>query len=600
MSGQSKIKPLSFVVKPRRIINPSRIGNFKPPIGAIIIALLVLTGLLSLAPMALARAPVNPLTLSWIAPVEHSQPAIARAQPEPSIAQFRSEWLNQELKQAQAAVSLDGRRLFFVTRAGEYPADVRANVIETQLQSVADSAMPFELEVRQTNQLPAIYLNNRLLVTVTTRDTEDNFTPQAQAEVWMRDIQEALEQARKEREGRFIQRSLIHAIAILIAILVLNRGLTQMWRRYRQPLRDRLRGTTAEGETDNSISAIDLLFTLLGTLFRIILAGGTILYIANLFPFTRQWSYRITSVLVTSFTTPIITLTERSYSVIDLLIITAMLIAVVAVSGMATNALRSRVLRLAGLNRGAEEAISIVTKYSLIIIGSVVLLQLWGLDITSLTIVASALGVGIGFGFQDIAKNFGSGIVLVFERRIQIGDFVEVGQYVGTIERIGGRSTTIQTLDRTFIIVPNSRFLETEVINWSHRNPVSRLHLPVGVAYTSDVRQVENALLDAAKGHPDVLLVPPPRVFFKGFGSSSLDFELLIWISEPSQQFGIKSDLYFRIFSLLHHIGVEIPFAQRDLHVRSGTLPVQLSPELEQALLKWLDRNGHRKDGEML
>ncbi|AFY80218.1 small-conductance mechanosensitive channel [Oscillatoria acuminata PCC 6304] len=593
MSGESKIKPLSFVVKPSRTVNPSRIGQFKPLIGATIITLLALIGLLSLTPMPSAGATINPSNLEWVAPVGQSQEAIARAQPELYIAQFRSEWLNQELQQAQAAVSLDGRRLFFVTRAGEYPADVRAEVIESQLQSVADSAMPFELEVRQTNQLPAIYLNDRLLVTVTAGDTEDNFTPQAQAEVWMRDIQEALEQARREREGRFIQRSVIEAIAVIIAVLVLNLGLTQLWRRYRQPLRDRFRGTNSEGEPDNSIGAIDLLFTLLGTLFRIVLAVGTILYIANLFPLSRQWSYQITTILITSFTTPIITLTERSYSVIDLLIISGMLITVVAISGMATNALRSRVLRLAGLNRGAEEAISIVTKYSLIIVGTVVLLQLWGLDITSLTIVASALGVGIGFGFQDIAKNFGSGIVLVFERRIQIGDFVEVGQYVGTIERIGGRSTTIQTLDRIFIIVPNSRFLETEVINWSHRNPVSRLHLPVGVAYTSDVRQVENALLDAAKGHPDVLLVPPPRVFFKGFGSSSLDFELLIWISEPSQQFGIKSDLYFRIFSLLHHIGVEIPFSQRDLHVRSGTLPVQLSPELEQALLKWLDRNGH-------
>ncbi|MCT7979511.1 mechanosensitive ion channel family protein [Laspinema olomoucense] len=549
--------------------------------------------------MSSAGATGNPSNLNWVAPVGQSPEALATVQPEPYIAQFRSEWLNQELQQAQAAVTLDGRRLFFVTRAGEYPADVRANVIEAQLQSVADSAMPFELEVRQTNQLPAIYLNNRLLVTVTAGDTEDNFTPQAQAEIWMRDIQQGLERAKRERQGQFIQRSLIHAIAIIIAILVLNRGLTRMWRRYRQPLQNLFRGPTPEVEPQGSISAMDLLFTLLGTLFRTVLVLGTILYIANLFPFTRQWSYRITEVLITSFTTPIITLTERSYSIIDLTIITGMLIGVVAISGMATNALRSRVLRLAGLNRGAEEAISIVTKYSLIIIGSVVLLQLWGFDITSLTIVASALGVGIGFGFQDIAKNFGSGIVLVFERRIQVGDFVEVGEYVGTVERIGGRSTTIQTLDRIFIIVPNSRFLETEVINWSHRNPVSRLHLPVGVAYTSDVRQVENALLDAAKGHPDVLLVPPPRVLFKGFGSNSLDFELLIWISEPTQQFVIKSDLYFRIFSLLHHIGVEIPYAQRDLHVRSGTLPVQLSPELEQALLKWLDRNGHGNPGEM-
>ncbi len=585
-------------MKPRKTVNPSQLWKIKP-FGGLAIAI-ALTGLLSLAGIHSAGATLNPSTVNRFTPKPPLTEAIAAAQPEHYIAQFRSEWINRELQQAQAGVSLDGRRLFSVSRAGEYPADVRASVIQNQLQSVADSAMPFELEVRETNQLPAIYLNNRLLLTVTAGDTEDNFTPQAQAEVWMREIQQALEQSTRERQGQFIQRSLIHSIIILLAALTFNYLLTRTWRRYRQPLRALFKSTNGEGEADDSNSALDLLFTLLGTLFRIALGLGTTLYVANLFPFTRQWSYRITDVLITSFTSPIITLTERSYSVIDLLLVTAMLIALVAISGIATNALRSRVLRLAGLNRGAEEAISVVTKYSLIIIGTVVLLQLWGLDISSLTIVASALGVGIGFGFQDIAKNFGSGIVLVFERRIQVGDFVEVGEYVGIIERIGGRSTTIQTLDRIFIIVPNSRFLETEVINWSHRNPVSRLHLPVGVSYTSDVRQVENALLDAAKGHPDVLLVPPPRVFFKGFGSSSLDFELLIWISEPSQQFGIKSDLYFRIFSLLHHIGVEIPFAQRDLHVRSGTLPLQLSPELEQALLQWLDLNRRTDKGETL
>ncbi|HEY9838418.1 MAG TPA: hypothetical protein V6D27_16155, partial [Vampirovibrionales bacterium] len=361
-------------MKPRRTVNPSRIGNFPPRLGATLITLLALIGLLSLTPIPRTGATVNPSNLNGIAPMGPPREAIARAQPEFPIAQFRSEWLNQELQQAQSAVTLDGRRLFFVTRAGEYPADVRANVIETQLQSVADSAMPFELELRQTNQLPAIYLNDRLLVTVTAGDTEDNLTSQAQAEVWMRDIQEALEQARKERESRFIQRSFIHAIVVIIAILVFNRGFTKMWRRYRQPLQNLFRGTTPEGETDTSIGAIDLLFNLLGTVFRIVLAGGTILYIANLFPFTRQWSYRLTDVLITSFTTPIITLSERAYSLIDLGVIIGMLMAVVAISGMATNALRSRVLRLAGLNRGAEEAISIVTKYSLIIIGSIVLL----------------------------------------------------------------------------------------------------------------------------------------------------------------------------------------------------------------------------------
>jgi small-conductance mechanosensitive channel len=267
-----------------------------------------------------------------------------------------------------------------------------------------------------------------------------------------------------------------------------------------------------------------------------------------------------------------------------------MLLGLIAVASKATQLLKSRILKIAGMNRGAQEAVAIVTKYGLIFIGTLVLLQVWGLDISSLTIVVSALSVAIGFGLQDIAKNFGSGLVLLFERPIQVGDFVEVGEYSGTVERIGSRSTVIRTLDRVSIIVPNSRFLENEVINWSHDNPVSRLHLPVGVAYGSDIRAVEAALLDAAKGHPDVLLVPPPNVLFLGFGDSSLDFELLVWSAEPSKQYYLKSELYFRIYALLEQREIEIPFPQRDLHVRSGSLPLDVPPGVREALVQWLDR----------
>ena len=241
-------------------------------------------------------------------------------------------------------------------------------------------------------------------------------------------------------------------------------------------------------------------------------------------------------------------------------------------------------MRYAGINRGAQEAIAILAKYGLIFIGTLVLLQIWGLDISSLAIVASALGVGIGLGLQDIAKNFGSGIVLVFERPIQVGDFVEVGDYKGTVERIGARSTEIRTLDRVSIIVPNSRFLENEVINWSHRNPISRLHLPVGVAYGCDAKAVEGALLEAASSHASVLKSPPPQVLFKSFGDSSLNFELLVWTKEPERQFLLTSDLYYKIYEVLGQRQIEIPFPQRDLHLRSGTLG--LSPQVESALIQ--------------
>ncbi|NJN31969.1 MAG: mechanosensitive ion channel [Synechococcales cyanobacterium RM1_1_8] len=206
------------------------------------------------------------------------------------------------------------------------------------------------------------------------------------------------------------------------------------------------------------------------------------------------------------------------------------------------------------------------------------LLQLWGIDLSSLTILASALGVGIGFGFQDIAKNFGSGLVLVFERPIQVGDFVEVGGYSGTIERLGARSTMIRTLDNLDIFIPNSRFLEEEVTNWSHNRTPTRVKVPVGVAYGSDLKAVEEALLESAQSNKNVLKMPEPAVFFTGFGDSALDFTLMVWIARPQQHVRIKSELNFKIDAAFRRRQIEIPFPQRDLHVRSGKLPVELLP----------------------
>jgi small-conductance mechanosensitive channel len=199
--------------------------------------------------------------------------------------------------------------------------------------------------------------------------------------------------------------------------------------------------------------------------------------------------------------------------------------------------------------------------------------------------------VGIGFGLQDIAKNFGSGLVLVFERPIQVGDFVEVGTFQGTVERIGARSTIIRTLDQLSIIVPNSRFLEEEVINWNHDNPISRLHLPVHIAYGSDVELVRSLLLEAAKGQSGILSTPKPQVFLQGFGDNGLDLELLVWIAEPSKYVILKSELYFRLEALLRQHQIEIPFPQRDLRLRTGNLPIELSPELTETFRQFLEQS---------
>jgi small-conductance mechanosensitive channel len=334
------------------------------------------------------------------------------------------------------------------------------------------------------------------------------------------------------------------------------------------------------------------------TLARSLLWLATILYITEQFPRTRQLRSQVTEALQSTFTTGIITLDNKSYSLPDLLILGGLIWGLFLIAKAFSDLLQSRILRVTGMSRSAQELVSLVVRYSFIFIGIIVLLQIWGLDLSSLTILASALGVGIGFGFQDIAKNFGSGLVLLFERPIQVGDFIELGEYQGIVERVGARSTLIKTIDGVSIIIPNSRFLEEELTNWDHDNPVSGLRLPVGVAYGSDVEAVRGALTDIAKANPDILPKPAPQVLFKGFGDSSLDFELRVWTNKPSKQFIIKSNLFFQIEAILRKRNIEIPFPQRDLHVR-GNVPIELSSELQALLMQFLSQQQNHENNNV-
>ncbi|MEO0870133.1 MAG: mechanosensitive ion channel domain-containing protein, partial [Cyanobacteria bacterium J06642_11] len=204
----------------------------------------------------------------------------------------------------------------------------------------------------------------------------------------------------------------------------------------------------------------------------------------------------------------------------------------------------------------------------------------------SLTLLASALGVGLGLGLQNIAKDISSGLVLVFERPIQVGDFVELNGQVGVVDRIGPRSTDIRTLDQISIIVPNSRFLEHDVINWTHRNPLSRIHIPVGVAHGSDPEMVKGVLLEVGREHPQVMAAPAPEVFLTGFGENAIRFELLVWIRKPQNYPHIQSDLNFAIAHAFRKLGITIPFPQRDIHLPQGALPVTLSEDNLNILAK--------------
>ncbi|MBN3945240.1 MAG: mechanosensitive ion channel [Nostoc sp. NMS7] len=489
-------------------------------------------------------------------------------------------WLAPVIAQtpAQASIVLDGRQLFQISNSGQYSALERANLINSQLKNAVQFDQPIQVKIEQRNQLPTILLNNRYLLTVTEQDPVLGSTANEQASIWSEQIQQALQQAQFERTTTYLRRTTLVAVGILLLTAILSWLLGWIKHHLLQKALQRLTPPTEGASDSGGIKALEFFFQLVLAIVRIGLWVGVVLYITNLFPFTRQESYQITNILVTSFTSPIFEVGKNPYSITELVILIGLLFGLVIFAGTATNLLRSRLLNFAGINRSAQEAIAIITKYGLIFIGTLVILQLWGLDISSLAILASGLGVGIGFGLQDIAKNFGSGLVLVFERPIELGDFVEVGEYKGIVERMGARSTEIRTLDHVSIIVPNSRFLEKEVINWSHRNPISRIHLPVGVAYGSDPKAVQAALLSAAKKHSSVLETPSPLVLFNGLGDSSLNFELLVWTAEPNKQFLLKSDLYYNIYEVLQQQKIEIPFPQIDLHLRSGTLG--LSPQL--------------------
>ena len=478
-----------------------------------------------------------------------------------------------------APIVLDGQDIFQVSASGNFTAQERADLINFQLQEAIKDDLPLQVTLEKRNQLPALFLNDRYLLTVTEPDAKPNKTPAEQAKIWAQEIQKAIQQSQTERSEQYLRNMFIlSGGVVLFAIAVF-----WLLGRFKRYVSHYVRHKLAETERESLPPGLDIFFTILLAMGRISIWVVAALYIANLFPISRSLGYQIRNILISSFTSRFLTLGKSSYSTVDLLILSLLLFGLVLLARICTNLLRSRILVLAGLNRGSQEVIAILAQYSFIFIGTLVLLQIWGLDLSSLTILASALGIGLGVGLQNIAKNFGSGLILVFERPIQVGDFIEVGSLNGTVERIGARSTLIRTLDQVSIIVPNSRFLDDEVINWSHGNPISRIHLSVGVAYGSNPNQVRSALLEAANSVPKVLISPAPQVVFKGFGDNSLDFELLVWTDEPDKQFLLKSNLYFRLYEILSEQQIEIPFPQRDLHLRSGKL--ELSSQLESALM---------------
>jgi len=232
--------------------------------------------------------------------------------------------------------------------------------------------------------------------------------------------------------------------------------------------------------------------------------------------------------------------------------------------------LRRRLFPRFGFDMGASSAFASLTFYALMAIAFLLALRAVNIPLTAFAVAGGALAIGIGFGSQTVLSNFISGLLLLAERPIRTGDLVEVGGIVGTVDSIGLRSTRIQTPDNFHIIVPNAAFLESNVVNWTHEDPMLRLRVKVGVAYGTRVRKVEELLLQAASEHPRCVSRPSdPTVIFSDFGDSALLFEVRFWIryTEQTDRAAIQSDIRYRIDELFTENGIVIAFPQMDVHL---------------------------------
>jgi potassium efflux system protein len=227
------------------------------------------------------------------------------------------------------------------------------------------------------------------------------------------------------------------------------------------------------------------------------------------------------------------------------------------------------VLQRMTLQPGSRYAINTLLRYVVVTVGVVAVLNIVGWKWSQIQWLVAALSVGLGFGLQEIVANFVSGLVILFERPVRVGDTVTVGELTGTVSRVRIRATTITDWDRKEIIVPNKSFITEQVINWTLSDPITRIVIPVGISYGSDVELAHRVMQETLYSMPLVLDEPPPKVYFVGFGDSSLNFNLYVHSRELSDRLPMMHAVHEEILGALRKNGIEIPFPQRDLHLRS-------------------------------
>jgi small-conductance mechanosensitive channel len=288
------------------------------------------------------------------------------------------------------------------------------------------------------------------------------------------------------------------------------------------------------------------------------------------------------------FTAPLFKIGETAVSVSSIVQLIIALLLVLVLTRIIKNFLKQGLLVKLGIDEGNREAISTIISYAVGTLCFVIVLQSTNFNLASLAVLAGGLGVGIGFGLQDATKNFVSSLTLLLERKVKVGDFVEFDQLSGYIKEISIRSTLIRTREGGDVVVPNSKLVETRLLNWSYDSFQARIHIPVKVAYQSDPVLVTETLLKSAYMEPAVLQEPAPEVNFVGFGDNSLSFELRVWVNRIDLEPQIKSSLNFIIEYNLRQQKISISFPQMELWLRNpeelaqSLAPNQNSPDLSQ------------------
>ena len=252
-----------------------------------------------------------------------------------------------------------------------------------------------------------------------------------------------------------------------------------------------------------------------------------------------------------------------------------MVVAVIAVllslvlSQIIRSSLRNQVFKKLNIDEGLEYTLLRLVHFLILFIGIYIGLNTVNVPLGAILGLFAVIGVGIGFGLQNLTSNFISGIILLLERPVKIGDRLEISGVWGDVKHVNLRTTLIETPDGISVIVPNSKLLENEVVNYSYGNPKIRLQVPVGIAYGSDCQKAAEVLVQVAMDNKRVLVEPKPKAWFREFGDSSLNFMLLFWIPNAVEKYDVISEINYAIDAGFRKNGIEIPFPQRDLHLRS-------------------------------